>query len=141
MPCLENGTKRTFRTGPSNAQHLQIEVTDTARYTRHLSLTGHTPAAPWTGPQNLEVRLYLDARMAEVTRIRNQRIRLLRYPYPNPHMYSTDEKIQINRFLGSWLQHFIDCGAPSAKHLLHLRRSVRQLPPPPRAANTAPRRS
>lgn len=50
------------------------------------------------------IRLYHDARMAEV--ISNQDIRQVkpRYDYPNNEMHLPDEKQQINMFLKEWLQ-------------------------------------
>jgi len=50
------------------------------------------------------IRMYHDARMAEV--ISNQDIRQVkpRYDYPNVHMHLPDEKQQINQFLKEWLQ-------------------------------------
>jgi len=67
---------------------------------------------PWETEQRMAVRLYLDARMAEVVSCGAERVRLLKYAYPNEHMYSPDEKNQINRFLGKWLEHFIRLGRP-----------------------------
>jgi len=50
------------------------------------------------------IRLYHDARMAEV--ISSQDIRQVkpRYDYPNSDMHQPDEKHQINLFLNEWLQ-------------------------------------
>lgn len=50
------------------------------------------------------VRLYHDARMAEV--ISNQDVKQIkpRYDYPNDKMHLPDEKQQINYFLKEWLQ-------------------------------------
>jgi len=50
------------------------------------------------------VRLYHDARMAEV--ISNQDVRQVkpRYDYPNSEMHLPDEKQQISQFLNEWLQ-------------------------------------
>lgn len=52
----------------------------------------------------MTIRLYHDARMAEV--ISNQDIRQVkpRYDYPNNKMHLPDEKEQINIFLKEWLQ-------------------------------------
>lgn len=52
----------------------------------------------------MSIRLYHDARMAEV--ISSQGIRQVkpRYNYPNKHMHQQDEKQQINQFLNEWLQ-------------------------------------
>jgi len=57
---------------------------------------------PWFNPQ-FEVRLYHDARMAEV--LACQQIRQLRavYSYPNVDMLLPDEKLQINLLLRDWL--------------------------------------
>lgn len=50
------------------------------------------------------VRLYHDARMAEV--ISNQDVQQIkpRYDYPNEKMHLPDEKQQVNYFLKEWLQ-------------------------------------
>lgn len=52
----------------------------------------------------MSIRLYHDARMAEV--ISSQDIHQVkpRYDYPNKHMHQQDEKQQINQFLNEWLQ-------------------------------------
>jgi uncharacterized protein YqiB (DUF1249 family) len=52
----------------------------------------------------MTIRLYHDARMAEV--ISNQDISQVkpRYDYPNSKMHLPDEKEQINMFLKEWLQ-------------------------------------
>lgn len=51
----------------------------------------------------MSIRLYHDARMAEV--ISSQDIYQVkpRYDYPNKHMHQQDEKQQINQFLNEWL--------------------------------------
>ncbi|KXJ55690.1 MAG: hypothetical protein AXW17_13990 [Colwellia sp. Phe_37] len=56
------------------------------------------------------VRLYHDARMAEV--ISNQDVQQIkpRYDYPNESMHLPDEKQQINYFLKEWLQLCLQLG-------------------------------
>jgi len=56
------------------------------------------------------IRLYHDARLAEV--ISNQDIHRVkpRYDYPNPKMHLPDEKQQINQFLKEWLQLSLQLG-------------------------------
>ena len=53
---------------------------------------------------SMDIRLFHDARMAEV--ISSQDIRRVkpRYDYPNPDMHHPDEKQQMNQFLKEWLQ-------------------------------------
>jgi len=50
------------------------------------------------------VRLYHDARMAEVNACQHISYIKPRYDYPNKKMYHPDEKQQINQFLKEWLQ-------------------------------------
>lgn len=112
MPDMEEGAKRRFLAGNYDDSWLEIEITGADRYTRFIQITGSMAEMPWGGEQYMAVRLYLDARMAEVVSSGAQRVRLLRYAYPNDQMYSRDEKNQINRFLGKWLEHFIKFGRP-----------------------------
>ncbi len=58
----------------------------------------------------MEIRLYHDARMAEV--ISSQDIHQVkpRYDYPNKHMHQQDEKQQINQFLNEWLHLCLEHG-------------------------------
>lgn len=53
----------------------------------------------------MRVHLYHDVRMAEVTDFQRQRHFDGRYRYPNSRMHQPDEKLQLNRFLGEWLDH------------------------------------
>ncbi len=53
----------------------------------------------------MRVHLYHDVRMAEVTDFQRQRHFHGRYRYPNAQMHQPDEKLQLNRFLGEWLEH------------------------------------
>lgn len=58
----------------------------------------------------MTIRLYHDARMAEV--ISNQDITQVkpRYDYPNSQMHQQDEKQQINQFLNEWLHLCLQMG-------------------------------
>jgi len=53
---------------------------------------------------SFEVRLYHDATVAEVTVWEGRRRFRARHDYPNPRMYHSDEKAQLNRFLGELLE-------------------------------------
>lgn len=112
MPDMQMGNQIRYLAGAYDESFLNIEVTGTDRYTCFLQLSGQVMDAPWAGEQRMAVRFYSDARMAEVISCGAERVRLLRYPYPNDQMYSPDEKNQINRFLGKWLEHFIQYGRP-----------------------------
>lgn len=52
---------------------------------------------------SLTVRMYHDARTAEVTEYQNEARFAAVYAYPNANMRLPDEKVQINRLLGDLL--------------------------------------
>ena len=56
-------------------------------------------AGPWLNDPMLKVRLYHDARMAEVISARNHHY-IDNNDYPNWRMHLPDEKFQLNRFPG-----------------------------------------
>jgi uncharacterized protein YqiB (DUF1249 family) len=51
----------------------------------------------------MTIRLYHDARVAEVLSTQDIRQVKPRYDYPNSQMHQQDEKQQINQFLNEWL--------------------------------------
>jgi uncharacterized protein YqiB (DUF1249 family) len=59
---------------------------------------------------SMVIRLYHDARMAEVISSQNVRQVKPRYDYPNANMHHPDEKQQINLFLKEWLQLCLQLG-------------------------------
>jgi uncharacterized protein YqiB (DUF1249 family) len=101
--------------GRERPHTLNVEVLERAPYTTTLRLEDQAlhaamPAARFT------VRLYHDARVAEVTEASPFRRVQARYPYPNAHMHQRDEKAQWNRFLGEWLSHVREHGRDAAGH-------------------------
>ncbi|ACE85341.1 DUF1249 domain-containing protein [Cellvibrio japonicus] len=82
-----------------------IQVIERSRYTTTLVLTlQSSQASEWLKMPRLTVRIYLDACLAEVLAWEGHKRLRPRYHYPNPAMYQTDEKLQINQFLGEWLK-------------------------------------
>jgi len=59
---------------------------------------------------SMRVRVYWDARLAEVVAYQGHRHFRPSYPYPNPWMLQRHEKRQVNRFLGEWLGHCLGRG-------------------------------
>jgi uncharacterized protein YqiB (DUF1249 family) len=86
----------------------QVTVDEVTKYTsvitiyQQANIQGHNLAALFR--PKMVIRLYHDARMAEV--ISSQDIRQIkpRYDYPNDAMHLPDEKQQISYFLKEWLQ-------------------------------------
>lgn len=99
--------------GAERPRTLNIRVLERAPYTTTLRLEDQGLHETMPG-QRLTVRLYHDARVAEVTEASRFRRVRARYPYPNPDMHQRDEKAQWNRFLGEWLTHVSDHGRSAA---------------------------
>ena len=80
-----------------------LEVTARGRYTTDMRLRYHS-ATPrvWAGSY-FDLRLYHDARMAEIVHCSTSRRFEARYRYPNPDMLQRDEKYQQNRFAAELL--------------------------------------
>ncbi len=81
---------------------VRIEVLERSPYTTHIRLT-QLPQAPWSKKPSLTVRMYHDARSAEVVEYQHARHFRAVYDYPNQYMRQPDEKVQVNRFLGEFL--------------------------------------
>ena len=93
--------------------NIQLNVEEDHRYTTMLVISqdGYGPA--WLQPQSMNVRMYHDARMAEVLSYQRQKRFDGRYRYPNPEMRAPDEKVQLNKFLAEWLDHCLRFGRAS----------------------------
>lgn len=80
-----------------------VDVLEVSPYTTLIRLT-QRPEVPWSHRASLTIRLYHDARSAEVVEYQGKRHFLKAvYDYPNVDMRHPDEKAQINRFLGEYL--------------------------------------
>ncbi|MGL4207469.1 MAG: DUF1249 domain-containing protein [Aeromonadaceae bacterium] len=89
----------------ANGLEFHLRVLDESRFTTLLEVAQNNENLPHYLRAYLQVRLYHDARMAEVCV--SQQISRLRpsYDYPNQKMHHRDEKEQCNHFLAEWL-HF-----------------------------------
>lgn len=102
---------------------LEVAVVERSRYTTEVSLQtsrgdgGYEHSSGeyrnWLAPPPITVRLYHDARMAEVVAVDGQGPiggDGLNFRYPNPAMHNQDERQQVNRFLSEWLAHCLANG-------------------------------
>ena len=89
-----------------------VTVTEVTRYTSVIifeqdSLTFSANSIPESVANafhpRMTIRLYHDARVAEVLSTQDIRQVKPRYDYPNTQMHQQDEKQQINQFLNEWL--------------------------------------
>lgn len=97
LPRLERADRHDLR-GPLGTPQATLEVIERARYTSVVAVVQRSPAAGVAGSR-FKVRLYHDARCAEVIEFQGQRLFEPEYDYPNPKMRQPDEKAQVNRFL------------------------------------------
>ncbi len=75
-----------------------------------MSAEGSEDLPPWMASPSLLIRLYHDARMAEVVSFAGVRRVRSRYTYPNDQMLHSDEKAQWNAYLADWLRYCLRHG-------------------------------
>jgi uncharacterized protein len=80
----------------------QLEVIEVTKYTTLIKICQSDDVLTFPLP-TMSVRLYHDARVAEVSATEQLSRIKARYDYPNDKMAQKDEKAQLNRFLGDWL--------------------------------------
>ncbi|SHH95124.1 DUF1249 domain-containing protein [Ferrimonas marina] len=85
---------------------LRLELHEQTRYTEVVTIERLAPPLPFVDPPRMEVRLYHDARVAEVLTGQHFSRFLPVYPYPNAKMLQRDEKFQVNLFLAELLEQF-----------------------------------
>ena len=97
------GDRRAFRVLVGAASPaVTIEVLECGRYTTVLALS-QLSAARGIAELNIKVRVYHDARSAEVIEFQGQRRFDAVHAYPNAAGRQADEKAQVNRFLSEFL--------------------------------------
>ncbi|MCD8513971.1 MAG: DUF1249 domain-containing protein [Nitrincola sp.] len=85
-------------------------VEEAFRYTSTVVMRQmQTGGSPWLESPDIVVRLYHDARMAEVVCTRRRQLSGV-YQYPNDQMHQPDEKYQLNQFLAEWLNQCLRFG-------------------------------
>ncbi len=112
LPTLDEQEDWVFGVEPVRQGELSqviIEVIERSKYTTTLSITQNSMMTDWVPDSSIKVRLYHDARMAEVLTYQRRRVRQS-YDYPNQHMHQKDEKAQLNSFLGEWLDFCLKSG-------------------------------
>lgn len=101
-----------------------VSIKEVTRYTSVISfeqesLSGSLKNIPGIVASGLHprmtIRLYHDARMAEVLATQDIRQVKPRYAYPNNQMHQQDEKQQTNQFLNEWLHLCLDLGQVNVK--------------------------
>lgn len=89
---------------------VEIEIIEAFKYTTTLEIRQKPVLEKWMTNPSMLVRAYHDASTAEVISYQGHRNLQPRYEQPNEHMYHSDEKMQVNMFLGEWLSHSLKVG-------------------------------
>lgn len=104
MPDIDECDQRSFRIQWHEHQaRVELTVEERFKYTTTLRIEQSYEAQQWIKMPILQVRLYHDARMAEVVSSEHRRQLRGSYEYPNQRMRYPDEKAQLNQYLAEWL--------------------------------------
>ncbi len=85
---------------------MHLDVLEKHKYTTVIQLKQDLPLSlPPAALAAMTVRVYHDARVAEVLSYQDHYRFIPKYDYPNPKMCQRREKQRVNDFLGEWLDH------------------------------------
>ncbi|QUI62581.1 DUF1249 domain-containing protein [Pseudoalteromonas sp. A22] len=87
-----------------------LSVAGVSKYTTDIHIEQMATVSAHLPHFSLSVRLYHDAKVAEVIHRDYHRRIKPSYGYPNPDMHQKDEKYQINAFLSDWLMVCLEKG-------------------------------
>ena len=90
-------------TATGEAVTVELTILETFKYTHTLQMIQKPALIKWIKSPIMIVRVYHDASTAEVISSQGHKNFQSRYPLLNPKMYHSDEKKQVNLFLGDWL--------------------------------------
>ena len=113
LPSLEQREHWEYHLAAKDEQppeKIQLKVLERAPYTFTIEIKQAEASHAFEPSRVMRVRMYHDARMAEVVSWNRQWNIRSRYDYPNRRMCQKDEKYQLNSFLGEWLAHCLARG-------------------------------
>jgi len=111
MPDMDTENERTISVAVGEKSvHFNLRIAERCKYTTLLEVSQEQSAVPFAPAPTMMLRVYHDARAAEVISCQGKRHFYPRYQYPNPQMFQEDEKVQLNRFLGEWLAFCLQYG-------------------------------
>lgn len=118
FPAMREESHVEFSVSPAEMPMLvRLQVLERGPFTTVLALL-HLGAGGDTAKPTFKIRVYHDARSAEVFEYQRQTRFSAVYDYPNPRMRQRDEKAQVNLFLGEVLAHCLRFGVASASALV-----------------------
>lgn len=116
--ATEDSRQLAIPNGTEKERRFHFLIFERARYTTTLDIKEFTTYPKWGLDASFSVRLYHDARMAEVLAFQRARnVKGINH-YPNARMFHPDEKAQWNFLLGEWLIHCLAHGYNTGKAFL-----------------------
>lgn len=110
MPDIDQRDECAFEVHCHQQQSIvRLQVEERFTYTTTV-LVSQSFDHRWLEAPSLSVRVYHDARAAEVVCLKSRRHFRGVYSYPNDQMHQRDEKAQLNQYLGEWLSHCLTHG-------------------------------
>lgn len=113
VPLLAEGRELHLALARRDTSRVVIALLETTPFTSLIGIRqeeGSCARVPWLLAPAMRVRLYHDAKLAEVVACDRAMGVWPRNQYPNERMFQPDEKAQWNRFLGEWLAALLDRG-------------------------------
>lgn len=104
FPAMDRSDRHHFGLPGGDEQIFVLRVLERSPYTCEVEIARlGSGGSRWLTFPAIKIRLYHDARLAEVVGF--NRVRRIKpcYPYPNSDMHQPDEKAQWNHFLAEWL--------------------------------------
>jgi uncharacterized protein YqiB (DUF1249 family) len=101
----------------TESMRVRLNVLERGPFTTLVALT-HLLVDDLAPEPTFKIRVYHDARSAEVIEYQRQKQFAAVYSYPNRHMRQRDEKAQVNMFLGEVLAYCLRFGVASASALV-----------------------
>ncbi|MCY7296280.1 DUF1249 domain-containing protein [Alteromonas sp. a30] len=102
-----------YEFGAKNALQYRITIEEVSRYTSTVVMSQINPEMPNYLKPSMRIRLYHDARMAEVIASQNIARFEASYEYPNKNMHQRNEKEMVNHFLSEWLSFCLNHYSPA----------------------------
>lgn len=103
---LEKGTECVAHY-ENESMIIKATLLETCKYSQVIDLEEKsTIASNLLEGLRLKIRIYHDARVAEVIDYQGHYRIKAKYDYPNPNMYYPNEKRQVNQLLAEWLHSF-----------------------------------
>ena len=93
----------SYQFAVKNTLSYQIVILASSRYTSDIEMRQLANSSAYLSPV-MQVRLYHDARMAEVLKFQHIGALKASYHYPNLKMHQKNEKELVNQFLSEWLK-------------------------------------